>query len=205
MVMLCAPVWTVRLYGPFEYTIQRTNVAKLVQIHSLILMTCTVYTQNGNSIKSKMCSVIASRIQSQCATYNSMNYEYSLFVCFANWVERLANALQTDRYSYGMIIRKAFGWLHEICAHFGNAINVPALLCISEKRNCIFKCRLPRWYNRRNASTSQSCCVVSSMNPSDGARLSGLRCTFVCAVFFYITFSLCICLQFESKNTLCII
>lgn len=184
MVMLCAPVWTVRLYGPFEYTIQRTNVAKLVQIHSLILMTCTVYTQNGNSIKSKMCSVIASRIQSQCATYNSMNYEYSLFVCFANWVERLANALQTDRYSYGMIIRKAFGWLHEICAHFGNAINVPALLCISEKRNCIFKCRLPRWYNRRNASTSQSCCVVGSMNPSDGARLSGLRCTFVCAVFF---------------------
>lgn len=77
MVMLCAPVWTVWLYGPFEYTIQRTNVAKLVQ------MQYDMYTQNGNSIKSKMCSVIASLIQSQCATYNSMNYEYSLFVCFA--------------------------------------------------------------------------------------------------------------------------
>lgn len=192
-----ATVWTVRIYNS-------TNKRSKTSTNTLS-NTYDMYTQNGNSIKSKMCSVIASRIQSQCATYNSMNYEYSLFVCFANWVERLANALQTARYSYGMIIRKAFGWLHEICAHFGNAINVPALLCISEKRNCIFKCRLPRWYNRRNASTSQSCCVVSSMNPSDGARLSGLRCTFVCAVFFYITFSLCICLQFESKNTLCII
>lgn len=51
MVMLCAPVWTMRLYGPFEYTIQRTNVAKLVQIHSLILMTCTLRMAIQSNLK----------------------------------------------------------------------------------------------------------------------------------------------------------